>query len=98
MADVKRVRTAAKAPVRNARAQQPQPPSAGVQPRAPRPEAKRLLETPLVEPSRAELNSISKLLFDANLCLNGYLEALKASSGGSQQSYGGGDAKGVGAA
>ena len=80
-------------------------PAAKTAPVAPAPrkepkiEVKRLFETPIQEPSPEEFNPLARLLFDANVYLNGYLEALKASSGDSRpQNFNRKDAKGIGAA
>ncbi len=93
MPDLSKVRSARTAG-RQQRAQ------AQAKPAEPKLEVKKALDAPLSEPSREELNPLSRLLFDANLYLNGYLEALKASSsnGGPSQTYGRSDAKGIGAA
>jgi len=40
--------------------------------------AKKIFDASIREPSREELGPFSSLLFDANLFLNGYLEALRA--------------------
>ena len=68
--------------------------------REPQAEVKKIFETALHEPSREELDPLSRLLFDANLYLNGYLEALKDSStdGRQAQSFNRADVKGIGAA
>jgi len=59
---------------------------------------KNPLEQLLAEMPRERLNPVNRLVFDANLCLNSYLDALKASSGSSgKPQMENANAKGIGA-